>query len=298
MDNKQQIYENKLHERFPNAHFTILNFTAQSAPATIKCDDCGLVREFKQASYLLPKQSFCPRCKSEYFQKFKKLCEEFQVEILNYDKVKTNAQLRCLKCGKEFVKMPTNAVQKQSVNCPYCSSKSPAHEYINYQDRIDKQFGKDEYTVLEKDFIGTDKIHIKHKCGFIYSTRINDFLESHGCPHCSGKRSKGVQKIIEVLLKYNIPYEMEYSIPETRQRFDFWLYDSIAVEYQGEQHFYPTYGEEAFEKVKRNDQIKKEYCKKHNIPIVYITYKQIDQIESILTSLKSSTTSPLDVGEN
>lgn len=91
---------------------------------------------------------------------------------------------------------------------------------------------------------------------------------------------------------------MEYSIPETRQRFDFWLYNSIAVEYQGEQHFYSTYGEEAFEKVKRNDQVKKEYCEKYNIPIIYITYKQIDQIESILTSLKSSTTSPMDVGEN
>ena len=39
---------------------------------------------------------------------------------------------------------------------------------------------------------------------------------------------------MEVLLKHNIPYEMEYSIPETRQRLDFLLYDNIAVEEQGE----------------------------------------------------------------
>lgn len=279
----QKNYEKSLHEAFPFAHFTILSYGGnQSSPMTIRCDDCGRIRVLQRPDGLLRKQSFCPLCKSQYYQKFKKLCEDNQVELLSYDTVKTNAHLRCNKCGKDFVKQPTNAVQKNSLNCPYCSSKSPAHKYVDFQQRINDVFGNNEYKILEKDFVGADKIHIQHKCGFIYTTRVYDFLKSNGCPRCSGKRSKGVMKIIDYLMAHNIPYEMEYSIPGN-QRFDFWVKDSTAIEYQGEQHFYPTYGIENFKKTQERDLKKKKYCEENNIPIIYITYKQLNEIDEILS---------------
>ena len=95
----------------------------------------------------------------------------------------------------------SNAINKKQINCPFCSSKSPAHKNVDYLKRIEEQYGKNEYEVLIEDFIGTDKIPIRHKCGFIFKTRINDFLKSQGCPRCAPRLSKGERTIIDYLTK-------------------------------------------------------------------------------------------------
>ena len=58
---------------------------------------------------------------------------------------------------------------------------------------------------------------------------------------------------------------------------DFFLIEhNIAIEYQGEQHFTSIEkfgGKKDFEIRKKRDNIKKELCKKHNIPIIYLRGK-------------------------
>jgi hypothetical protein len=47
---------------------------------------------------------------------------------------------------------------------------------------------------------------------------------------------------------------------------------NVAIEYDGQQHHVPVWGEEGFEKVKRNDKIKNQYCKKNGIKLIRIPY--------------------------
>ena len=88
---------------------------------------------------------------------------------------------------------------------------------------------------------------------------------------CWKKFSIGVQKIIEILNKNNIKYEMEktfdtcisplgYKLP-----FDFFLPKyNIIIEYDGEQHFKLAFGENENKLIKQKqyDNIKNEWCKK------------------------------------
>lgn len=281
----QEEYEKDLKDKFPTANFTILEYSGLQKKMIIRCNDCGETRSFKRAAYLLPKQKFCSRCASSYYQAFSKICQDNLIAIESYNGVAKNAELKCLRCEKCFKKIPSNGVQKGQVLCPYCQSPSPAHQYIDWPKRIAEVFGEDNYQIVEDDFVGTDRIHIKHKCGFTFPTRIYDFIKGQGCPACSGHISKGALQICHYLDYHKIPYELEYPIQELGQRFDFWINNTIALEYQGEYHYRSSYGEERLQRVLELDQQKKLYCQLHNIPLYYITFKQQKQIEEILATL-------------
>jgi hypothetical protein len=63
--------------------------------------------------------------------------------------------------------------------------------------------------------------------------------------------------------------------------FDFYLSNfNIAIEYQGIQHYQliPYWGQKTFDKTKKYDLIKKEYCKKNNIYLIEIPYFEKDPI--------------------
>lgn len=74
-------------------------------------------------------------------------------------------------------------------------------------------------------------------------------------------------------------------------KFDFAIIDPLGnvkalIEFQGEQHYEPIKffgGEEKCQKQKRYDALKREYCKKHNLTLIEITYK--DSVEERLKSL-------------
>lgn len=288
-------FESLLQKRFPNSNFTILQYTTKTGPGVIQCNKCGLVMSYKSIRTKLNKDKLCPRCETKYGSLFLQLCNDKNITILKWgDNIHLPCLLKCNKCNAEFQRDIANTCSREQLNCPYCSSKSPAHKYIDFNKRIETVFGKNEYQILETDFIGTDKIHIKHKCGFIYTTRIYDFLKSKGCPKCNVKLSKGEKAIINYLMEHKIPYEYQYSI-SNGQRFDFWINNQLAVEYNGEQHYYPTYGDEKLLETQNNDKKKQQYCIDHNIPLLIISYKQFDQISNILSSWIGSTTIPQGV---
>ena len=87
-----------------------------------------------------------------------------------------------------------------------------------------------------------------------------------------------------------IDYITEYSFEDligdkTNLRFDFALFKEqkllCLIECQGEQHNSSIDyfgGKESFEKRQRYDNMKKEYCLKHNISLLYIPYKDYKNI--------------------
>lgn len=152
-----------------------------------------------------------------------------------------------------------------------------------------------EYEFLE-EFKGVDeKIDVIHnKCGHIYKVTPYKFIyNDRRCPKCN--ESKGEKRIEQFLISKNIKYKQEYSFKDCKYvlplRFDFAVFNknklSFLIEFDGKQHFRPCDyygGEKSFKETKLRDSIKNEYCKKNNIKLIRIPYKQFDNIEKILSA--------------
>lgn len=133
-----------------------------------------------------------------------------------------------------------------------------------------------------------------NKCKFEWETRVDiRTIRNKGCPSCNN--SSGEKKILEFVEKINfIKYKPQFSFSDCKNinplLFDFCIFDykneiKLMIEYNGEQHYKPIDffgGIETFRKQVINDKIKIEYCKKNNIPLLIISYKEFNMIEEIL----------------
>ena len=99
-------------------------------------------------------------------------------------------------------------------------------------------------------------------------------------------RSHGELKIEDILRDNHLNYDIEYSFPDLISssgralRFDFVVFDDdgnidFLIEYQGEQH-YESFkhfgGKKNLARQKYNDNQKRVYCMRKNIPLVAIPY--------------------------
>ena len=126
-------------------------------------------------------------------------------------------------------------------------------------------------------------------CGNIFSPSGND-LVSGGTNSCGCQRknqSKGAQKIEELLLKNHIKYRKEVTFPDLKDiallRYDFALLnnkDEIIklIEFDGQQHFQKNNSLYHTPILEKHDKMKNDYAKKHNIPLLRISYLEIDNI--------------------
>lgn len=120
-----------------------------------------------------------------------------------------------------------------------------------------------------------------------------DYVLRRGCPNCDGTSME--QKIGIILTNNCIEYRTQYSFVDCKDQrvlpFDFYLPKyNILIEYDGQQHYHPVnFGgisnDEAFENFKitqLHDNIKTEYCKTHNIPLIRIPYWDNKNMEQII----------------
>ena len=79
-------------------------------------------------------------------------------------------------------------------------------------------------------------------------------------------------------------------------KFDFYINNQYLIEYDGEQHFFPTsfYGsdrddiEQKFQCQQQYDKIKDTFCKKYNIPLIRIPYTRYNNLCLEDLTLKTS----------
>ena len=105
--------------------------------------------------------------------------------------------------------------------------------------------------------------------------------------------------VTKLLFENNVSYSVEYSFDDllgsggvNQLRFDFAIFNEdgsikCLLECQGEQHYKPVEefgGDEQFQSQLKNDSLKRQYAKEHNIKLLEISYKtkKIEQIEGIL----------------
>lgn len=117
-----------------------------------------------------------------------------------------------------------------------------------------------------------------------------------GCPTCK-RYSRGEEKIQLWAIANNVPWEKEvkYDLCKLIKPlpFDFLLFNSVLVEYNGEQHYKPMRyftkknALKKLEQIKLRDKIKGEYCKTNHIPLIVIPYWDFHRIDDILTTFKN-----------
>lgn len=90
-----------------------------------------------------------------------------------------------------------------------------------------------------------------------------------------GKQRSVLEQKIEEHIKHFFPFLAYVSNDRETLKgleLDFYFPDlKIAIEVNGPSHFKPIWSEESFRKTKRNDMIKRSYCKIAKIDIIYVT---------------------------
>lgn len=198
-------------------------------------------------------------------------------------------------CGKEIKVETSNLTNGNTQSCG-CLQKERASE-ANFISLIGNIYGK--LTVIKR----VENNRFNHVCYFCKcecgGTAIVDAtnLRNGTTNSCGCIKSKGEMVINNILQKYNITFQPQYSyesiILESGRHpfFDFAILNDdkqpIAfIEYNGKQHYeYSGYGwdnEENYQKTVNRDIQKREWCQKLKIPLYEIPYWEFDNLEKIL----------------
>jgi len=126
----------------------------------------------------------------------------------------------------------------------------------------------------------------------------NGHLQGFGCKKC--QVSRGEKKIMEVIEKLGYIAKPQFRFSDCRNKkplpFDFGIYTCDEkfiglIEYQGSHHYNPskrvsTWTDEdlaaILKKTQMHDQIKVDYCRKNNIPLLVIPYWDKYKLEELI----------------
>ena len=155
-------------------------------------------------------------------------------------------------------------------------------------------YTKDEYVIAAKEVHGNRykyddliyvnaqtpvKITCKKHGNFLQ--KPSNHLSGQGCPKCS--ESRGHTLLRNILVSNGVIFEEERKFEDCTNKFegryciklpfDFYVPSkNTIIEYDGVQHYVPSFGKKSFEITKRNDKLKNEYCKKNGIKLIRIPY--------------------------
>lgn len=192
---------------------------------------------------------------------------------------------KCLcDCGTICYKTSAHLVHGNTTSCG-CYKKE-LHSTMN--DLTGQKFG--ELTALYSIEIANDGQRVWHcKCSCGNETDVRaGALRGNRIKSCGCKTSKGNLYIRELLISKKIDFKQEYSFEDLYYKsqdfplkFDFAIFKNdqlvMLIEYNGIQHYKPIDffgGEQNFINQIERDNLKKEYCIKHNIPLKIIKYNE------------------------
>lgn len=233
----------------------------------------------------------CPKCarnvtstKEEFIKNVRNIHgDKYDISKAEYKNDSDKFPVKCNVCGNTFMASVESLVRLKH-GCPYCAHiKNSERKKGNTKDFISKarkvhgdyyDYSKVEYKDEKEKVIITCPIH----GDFLQSP--NNHLQGQGCPKCNF--SKGEKLVSKFLDNEGISYVCQKTLPgciyKRLLRFDFYLPEyNICIEYQGKQHYdsksFNFRGEEPLELLKR-DEVKRQYCSSHNIPLIEIPYNE------------------------
>jgi len=273
------------------------------------CIICPIHGEFWQRPSDHMRGIGCPSCggvkkmtKEEYVKKSRLIYGD----KYDYSKVvyKNNKEKVCIICnnidkyGKvhgEFWQRPNDHLS--GYECPKCNNeyKPTTQEWIERA----KEVHGDKYDYSKVEYINakTKVCIICPQHGEFWQVP-NNHLNGNNCPSCNSNiKSLNEKKIHLFLTENNINFVREKTFHwlknEKNLYLDFYLVDyDIAIEYQGEQHYFPIQkfgGKEELIKIKERDNKKLNLCNEHNIKIFYFNRKNINNLNKIFKYINEAT---------
>ena len=193
-------------------------------------------------------------------------------------------------CGNIVKRSPNTVLQKEVwKTCRSCSKLLTNKEYL---ERI--QAKKIKIKPLE-EYKGMHK-HISHLCicGFPRKLTPHNVLRYQSCGCIKSKNEVFIEQFF---VDNKIKYKREKTFSDLKgkrnknYKFDFYLTEkNILIEFHGEQHyrfverFHKT--EEQFSQAKKRDEIKEEFARNRNIPLIKISYLEKDPLDFLGKQLK------------
>lgn len=216
------------------------------------------------------------------------------------DKIRKDGQKRpkwfCkCDCGKTVSVLADSLTTGQTRSCGCIRKELAAVRYV--ENLAGQTFGS--LRVLERAENVDNNLHTAWLCQCVCGNKVvvrsaclkNGTNQSCGCK----KFSNNTRKIKDLLSAFGISFIPEYKFKDLYRvkghylRFDFALFGTDCklkglIEYQGQQHYEERINAD-FGKVQREetDPMKKDYCKKNNIPLFEIKYN--DDIKSRLNDI-------------
>lgn len=229
--------------------------------------------------------------------------------INTHNKKRLVLTIKCRQCGNRYdIRYDTIRHQLYKGLCTKCAHyESQNYKRLEVLDVV-KRFNEEGFKVLtpiEKikprgnKTIYFTTVDIQNKYGDVYSTNCNNFCSRidyyRELSNCDSKNEKLKNesrleyKVRKFLQENNVPYKQQFRYSDCRGKkyplpFDFALYyeqdNRLLIEVDGEQHF-NIHDKFWSKEVEKHDRIKNYYCESHNIPLLRLSYKDIDNQNEI-----------------
>ena len=234
----------------------------------------------------------------EFIGEAKKVKPNYNFSKVEYVGTHSKVKVICDK-GHEFQIRPNDLLS--GFGCAKCSGN---YRYSTEEWVLEAKKIKPHYDFSKVEYINA-KTKVKVICdkGHEFEIRPANLLSGQGCPKCAS--SKGEDKIREILTRSGIVFSEQKKFGACKDTnplpFDFYIESkNMLIEFDGEQHFNPTYfgstkgktkeevsnlANSHLEGIKKRDAIKTQYCKDNNIKLIRIAYTELENIDNILISL-------------
>lgn len=288
----------RFYQNYPECKIRILHYDAISNPCQIECCLCGKKHKKNKARQFLNGFDCCNSHNELRAEKVMRILsdnDEFDfVKKIDRD----NFIIRHNKCGNEY-KQQFQAYLSSPNSCKYCETQKTKNlnTLQQAQKELDSRF-EGKIQILEYNGQNKKNHYRCLKCGQIFTQKQVCIMCSNGCPSCDRFKSMGEKRIANLLQKNNIKFQEQFYIKELPlQHFDFAVFDSndkleYFIEVQGEQHFKQNnFFKTPLEVQQKRDNKKREYCKKHNIPLYEILYFKSKFLNLDILPFGSTTTS-------
>lgn len=288
---KKLTYE-YVKEFIENENYTLLSndYINASKHLQIKCD--------KEHTYSASFDRFqqgrrCPICRAEEKgDRGRKITTEdvikhfkdfgFDAKLTKYINPREKFEVVC-KNGHSFVTSLYLFKKAKKQSCKECLNNM-------YMARLKEILAEHGYEMISNEYVNTaHKLEIKCDKGHIYNMSPDSIKSGSRCPVCN--ISKGEEAIENFLINNNFSFKRQHVLKGCRYkwalRFDFYVPDlNLLIEYDGIQHFEDVAfdGKKSnLKSIQKRDTIKNDYCKKNNLPLLRIHYKDFDNINVILS---------------
>jgi hypothetical protein len=220
----------------------------------------------------------------EIINKFKKTHgEKYDYSFVEYKGMFEKIKIIC-KIHGVFEQTPKNHVEGKE--CGKCHGRHQTTEGVLKRFEVIHKniydYSKVVYNNMKENVIITCKKHGD------FLQMPDTHLRGCGCPKC--KTSKGESVIREILIENKIDFIPQKMFNECRNPvsgkmlpFDFYLLNlNLCIEFDGRQHFREGLFSKNLKSLQYRDNQKTEFCKKNNIKLLRINYKEIKKIKDIM----------------